>query len=66
MTLSRATTQTAPAGRIQRASVSDEFRLRALERLYQRKAVMDELIDSLENYQRCQAMAEYRRLFKAS
>jgi len=31
----------------------DVFRRRALERLYQRKAAVDELIDCLENYQRC-------------
>ncbi|HLK67949.1 MAG TPA: hypothetical protein VKU19_31165 [Bryobacteraceae bacterium] len=32
--------------------VSDELRNRALERLYSRKAVVDELIRSLENYRR--------------
>jgi len=30
----------------------DELRIRALERLYRRKAVVDELIRSLENYNR--------------
>ncbi len=41
----------------QRASTrgSDEIRRRALERLYERKAAVDELIESLENYQRFQA-----------
>jgi hypothetical protein len=37
----------------QSTSTSDEIRRRALERLYQRKAAVDELIESLENYQRC-------------
>ncbi|MBS1854316.1 MAG: hypothetical protein JST11_03040 [Acidobacteria bacterium] len=31
---------------------SDEIRIRALERLYERRAAVDELIESLENYQR--------------
>jgi hypothetical protein len=32
---------------------SDRVRLRALERLYERKAAVEELIESLEEYQRC-------------
>jgi hypothetical protein len=36
-------------------SESDATRRRALERLYQRKAAVNELIESLENYQRCRA-----------
>jgi hypothetical protein len=36
-----------------RVSTSDAIRLRALERLYERKAAVDELIESLEEYQRC-------------
>jgi len=35
---------------------TDAFRLRALERLYARKAVVDDLIESLERYQRAQAI----------
>lgn len=31
---------------------ADEIRIRALERLYTRKAVVDDLIRSLENYER--------------
>ena len=34
-----------------RASVSDSIRRRALERLYERRATVDELIDALERYQ---------------
>ena len=34
-------------------SDSDAIRLRALERLHQRKAVLDDLIQSLEKYQDC-------------
>jgi hypothetical protein len=33
---------------------TDEVRRRALERLYLRKAAVDELIESLQNYQRAQ------------
>jgi hypothetical protein len=33
-------------------SATDELRIRALERLYIRKAVVDDLIRSLENYER--------------
>jgi hypothetical protein len=55
---------TGPDTRSHRASVSDEIRLRALERLYARKAAVDELIDSLENYQRCQSLPP-RRACKA-
>jgi hypothetical protein len=36
------------------ASHSDQVRLRALARLYERRAAVDELIDSLERYQQCQ------------
>ena len=36
-----------------RIQTLDGLRRRALERLYKRKAAVDELIDSLENYQRC-------------
>jgi hypothetical protein len=36
-----------------RIAASDAIRRRALERLYERKAVLEQLIDSLENYQRC-------------
>jgi hypothetical protein len=32
--------------------IADEIRIRALERLYTRKAVVDDLIRSLENYER--------------
>jgi hypothetical protein len=32
--------------------VVDEIRIRALQRLYTRKAVVDDLIRSLENYER--------------
>jgi len=32
---------------------SDAVRRRALDRLYKRKAVVDELIESLEDYQTC-------------
>jgi hypothetical protein len=36
-----------------RIKALDALRQRALERLYERKAAVDELIDCLENYQRC-------------
>lgn len=42
---------------------SDATRLRALDRLYERKAALDTLIDSLESYQKLRAteMAPGRR-----
>jgi len=36
-----------------RNSGTDAIRRRALERLYERRAAVDELIESLEIYQRC-------------
>ena len=36
-----------------RVCQSDEFRQRALERLYERKATVDALITSLERYEQC-------------
>ena len=53
MTRSNTLTDALPTSRT-RKSESDDIRLRALERLYQRKAVVNELIDSLETYQRFQ------------
>ena len=38
-----------------RNSGIDAVRRRALERLYERRAAVDELIESLEIYQRCHA-----------
>ena len=38
-----------------RKTDSDAMRRRALERLYERKAAVDHLIQSLEIYQRCRA-----------
>ena len=37
-----------------RISTSDDIRKRALQRLYERQAAVNELIESLENYARCQ------------
>ena len=39
-----------------RKTASDAMRQRALERLYERKAAVDHLIESLECYQRCRAV----------
>ena len=50
MTFSHTFAGSPPDHRIQ---TLDGLRRRALERLYKRKAAVDELIDSLENYQRC-------------
>lgn len=35
---------------------SDTTRRRALERLYQRKLIVDQLIESLERYEECRAI----------
>jgi hypothetical protein len=53
MTRSNTLTEALPTSRT-RKSDSDDIRLRALKRLYQRKAAVNELIDSLETYQRIQ------------
>jgi hypothetical protein len=50
MTITHTFAGSPPDHRIQ---ALDGLRRRALERLYKRKAAVDELIDSLENYQRC-------------
>lgn len=47
------TPATAPRAR---ETASDAMRRRALERLYERKAAVDDLIESLECYQRCRAV----------
>jgi hypothetical protein len=40
-----------------RKTDSDAIRRRALERLYQRRAAVDQLIRSLEGYQHCRAVS---------
>jgi hypothetical protein len=39
-----------------RTADSDTMRRRALERLYQRKTVLDNLIECLERYEECRAI----------
>jgi len=51
LTLTSATSAGTPKSAA-RLPISDAVRRRALERLYERKALVDELIDSLESYQR--------------
>ena len=57
MTLSNVLAKSLPT----RGSSSDAIRLRALERLYERKAVLDKLIGSLEDYQSCQILPSIAR-----
>ena len=43
-------------------TASDAIRLLALERLYKRKAAVDQLIQSLEKYQHCQPVRRAARV----
>jgi hypothetical protein len=56
MTLTKLTTTPRSASKRSRTADSETIRRRALERLYQRKSIVDELIESLERYEQSRAI----------
>jgi hypothetical protein len=56
MTLTNPTPADRSTAQRNRTADSDTIRRRALERLYERKTVVDNLIESLERYEECRAI----------
>jgi hypothetical protein len=56
MTLTNPTPTDRSTAQRNRTADSDAIRQRALERLYERKTIVDNLIESLERYEECRAI----------